>query len=77
MVVGDVVNRKGTTPELIPGTNNDSGRTRRLTGKSRTISEPPTSPCTNSAHAAVITAARRTPNTWDNSRVLATTGGAN
>ncbi|SKU95174.1 Uncharacterised protein [Mycobacteroides abscessus subsp. abscessus] len=76
-VYGEVVNLSGTTPELIPGTSSVSGRTRRLTGKSSTTSAPPTSPCTSRAHAAVITAARRTPNACDNSRALATTAGSN
>src|ERR1700758_1824605 len=64
---GETVNTSGTTPANIPGSVFDSGRTRLLTGKSSTTSEPSTHhPRTKSAHAAVMTENRRTPNTLDN-----------
>ncbi len=64
---GEAFNTRGTTPETIPGTVCVSGRTRLLTGKSRTTSELSAShPRTSSAHAAVITDDRRIPKACDN-----------
>ncbi|BBY72836.1 hypothetical protein MINTM005_32490 [Mycobacterium intracellulare] len=53
---GEALNTSGTTPATIPGSVFCSGRTRRLTGKSSTTSEPSADhPRTSSAQAAVMT----------------------
>ena len=52
---GETLNTSGTTTATIPGSVFDSGRTRLLTGKSSTTSEPSAHhPRTKRAHAAVI-----------------------
>ncbi|ORW53149.1 hypothetical protein AWC20_20195 [Mycobacterium parmense] len=51
---GDTFNTSGTIPETIPGSVLESRRTRLLTGKSNTTSEPSAHhPRTSSAQAAV------------------------
>ncbi|OBK45117.1 hypothetical protein A5655_12425 [Mycobacterium sp. 1081908.1] len=61
MDCGETLNTSGTTPETIPGSVFDSGRTRRLTGNSSTTSEPSAHhPRTRRAHAAVMTDERGT-----------------
>jgi hypothetical protein len=58
---GEILNTSGTTPATIPGSVFNSGRTRLLTGKSNTTSDPSAHhPRTKSAHAAVMTDVRGT-----------------
>ena len=75
---GDAFNTSGTTPGTSRGSVFDSGRTRLLTGKSDTTSELLAHhPRTKSAHAAVRTENRRTPDTLDNPLIRPTTDGSN
>ncbi|CAM3413431.1 hypothetical protein MYCO108962_19265 [Mycobacterium colombiense] len=74
---GPAVNTSGTTPATMPGSVFNSGRTRRLTGKSSTTSEPfAHHPRTNSAHAAVMTEVCDTPQTSENRCTRRTTAGS-
>ena len=67
---GAVASTSGTTPANIAGSVFDSGRTRRLTGKSSATSEPlPDQPRTNRAQAAVVTENLRMASFLDNSLI--------
>src|SRR5215472_8266591 len=74
----ETLSTSGTTPAVIPGSVFNSGRTRLLTGKSSTTSEPSAHhPRTKSAHAAVMTDDRGTFHTRDNSSTRPSTTGSN
>ncbi|CAG7286987.1 hypothetical protein PICSAR55_03157 [Mycobacterium avium subsp. paratuberculosis] len=74
---GAVLSTSGTTPASIAGSVLDSGRTRRLTGKSSATSDPlPDQPRTNSAHAAVVTEKRRMASFLDSSLIRLATDGS-